>query len=153
MKLNKKTIAVSTASLLIVGGAAFAYVAQTANATGNGSVAAGSVEVADVKVPALVLDTPTAITFDATATGQVQTIRVVKVEADPTLWVGDVVTKCGVIGNLTGGTFDITPDVVINEGTTTDDVSVAGAVKLANDPLVDQKLCQPPVKVTVNPAP
>jgi hypothetical protein len=72
LRLNKRTIIVSTAALTLAGGAAFAYtVAAPALGAGSGNMAAaGVISVGSVTTDAVVLDTPTAVHVPVSATGQ-----------------------------------------------------------------------------------
>lgn len=148
MRLNKKTIAVSTAALTIIGGAAFAYVANQATSTGSGSLAAGSIAVSKATTSPLVLGVAGNVTFEALASGdQVESIAKVTVAADTAAWD---TTNCGASTFFTGGIYTPASPVTVSKDSSAPTLFTATGVATLNDSGADQTNCVPKIIVTVN---
>lgn len=159
MRLNKRTIAVSTAVLSIVGGAAFAYTtASDADDTGTGSVAAGSFEVSGVGTAGdVVLDTPVKVNATVTNTSdQPVHITHVKVEAAPSTAANPWdAAHCGAAADYFTGVdadlttaIDLTPKGTSNDSKTIDDANIK--VTLKNHLTLDQSDCTLRLQATVS---
>jgi hypothetical protein len=137
MKLNKKTIAVSTTALVLVGGmSAFAYITTTGSGTSNVGTAS--------TVPTLALSVPTAALdlvngsndyaiLDVTGTNSSNASLTISALPNPTVtWTA---TDC------VAGSY-----VVTNTGTAADSTTVLG---LISDPTVTKKSAKVIGKVQV----
>jgi hypothetical protein len=157
MRLNKRATIVSTASLMIIGGAAYGYtgLATPASGTGTGNIANGTISIDYVTtIGTISLGTPAQVTMLLTATGQAVRVKHVKVEAaSAPPWD---TTRCGDrVSDFVGADADLPQPVDIAPGdsnaVTLDDSNAANIkVTLKNDPHVNQSRCVLRLKVTVS---